>query len=124
MRRMSRYIHERQDWPEFTWDQQVIAAPLSDVRYRQGRLLGQMEGLGFQLRQEAELETLTLDVVKTSEIEGENLNAQQVRSSVARRLGMDITGAVPADRNVEGVVQMMLDATQNYRAPLSRERLF
>jgi Fic family protein len=83
-----------------------------------------MESLGFHLRQEAELETLTLDVVKTSEIEGENLNTQQVRSSVARRLGMDVAGAVPADRHVEGVVQMMLDATQNYRAPLSKERLF
>ena len=83
-----------------------------------------MEGLGFQLRQEAELETLTLDVVKTSEIEGENLNPQQVRSSIARRLGMDIAGAVPADRNVEGVVEMMLDATQNYSKPLSTERLF
>jgi Fic family protein len=82
-----------------------------------------MEGLGFQLRQEAELETLTLDVVKTSEIEGEHLNTQQVHSSVARRLGMDIAGAVPADRNVEGVVQMMRDATQNHGAPLSKERL-
>src|SRR5215831_20025008 len=118
------YIHQLADWPDFTWDRDTVAAPLADVRHRQGRLLGRMEGLGFQLRQEAELETLTLDVVKTSEIEGENLNAEQVRSSVARRLGMDIAGAVPADRNVEGVVQMMLDATQNYRAPLSKERLF
>src|SRR5229473_894073 len=110
--------------PEFAWDQQVIAAPLAGVRYRQGRLLGQMERLGFQLKQEAELETLTLDVVKTSEIEGETLNPQQVRSSVARRLGMDVAGATPADRNVEGVVQMMIDATQNYGAALSKERLF
>jgi Fic family protein len=83
-----------------------------------------MEGLGFRLKQEAALETLTLDVVKTSEIEGENLDTEQVRSSVARHLGMDIAGAVPADRTVEGVVEMMLDATQNYRAPLSNERLF
>jgi Fic family protein len=121
---LSRYIHERQDWPEFTWDQKVIAAPLAAVRYRQGRLLGQMERLGFPLKQEAQLETLTLDVVKTSEIEGETLNPQQVRSSVARRLDMDIAGAIPADRNVEGVVQMLIDATQNYGAPLSSERLF
>jgi len=121
---MTQYIHESLDWPEFKWDQEVIAAPLADVRYRQGRLLGKMERLGFQLKQEAELETLTLDVVKTSEIEGESLNPQQVRSSVARRLGMDLAGAVPADRNVEGVVQMMIDATQNYRMPLSKERLF
>jgi len=121
---MSRYIHQLPDWPGFHWDQETIAAPLADVRHRQGRLLGRMEGLGFQLRQEAELETLTLDVVKTSEIEGENLNPQQVRSSVARRLGMDIADAVPADGHVEGVVRMMLDATQNYDAPLSKGRLF
>src|SRR6266581_599975 len=121
---MSRHIHQLPDWPGFHWDQETIAAPLADVRHRQGRLLGRMEGLGFQLRQEAELETLTLDVVKTSEIEGENLNPQQVRSSVARRLGMDIAGAVPADGHVEGVVRMMLDATQNYDAPLSKGRLF
>jgi len=120
---MSRYIHQLSDWPGFHWDQETIGSRLSDVRHRQGRLLGRMEGLGFQLRQEAELETLTLDVVKTSEIEGENLSTQQVRSSVARRLGMDIAGAVPGDRNVEGVVEMMLDATQNYRALLSKERL-
>src|SRR5437870_9627078 len=121
---MSRYIHQLPDWPGFHWDQETIAAPLVDVRHRQGWLLGRMEGLGFQLRQEAELETLTLDVVKTSEIEGENLNPQQVRSSLARQLGMDIAGAVPADRHVEGVVQMMLDATQNYDKPLTAERLF
>src|SRR5262245_19587255 len=121
---MNRYIYQRIDWPQFTWDRDGIAAPLADVRHRQGRVLGRMEGLGSQLRQEAELETLTLDVVKTSEIEGENLDTQQVRSSVARRLGIDIAGAVPADRHVEGVVQMMLDATQNYRAPLSKDRLF
>src|SRR5689334_16695124 len=99
---MNRYIHESQGWPEFTWDRDTIAGPLADVRFRQGRLLGYMKGLGFELKQQAELETLTLDVVKTSEIEGENLNAQQVRSSVAKRLGMDIAGAVPADRHVEG----------------------
>ena len=120
---MSRYIYEWFDWPRFTWDRESIAAPLADVRFRQGKVLGYMRGLGFELKQEAELETLTLDVVKTSEIEGENLNPQQVRSSVARRLGIDIAGAVPVDRHVEGVVQMMLDATQNYRVSLSKERL-
>src|SRR5438093_9623626 len=124
MRRMSRYIHQLPDWPRFHWDQEAIAAPLAAIRHKQGRLLGRMEALGFSLRQEAELQTLTLDVLKTSEIEGENLNAQQVRSSIARRLGMDIAGAVPADRNVEGVVEMMLDATQNFDKPLTAERLF
>src|SRR2546429_6092407 len=121
---MSHYIHQLPDWPRFNWSQEIIAAPLGAVRHKQGRLLGRMEALGFSLRQEAELETLTLDVVKTSEIEGENLSAQQVRSSIARRLGMDIAGAVPADRNTEGVVEMMLDATQNFDKPLSAERLF
>jgi len=121
---MSPYIHEWPDWPEFKWDTDVVASPLADVRYRQGHLLGQMERLGFEGRREAELESLTVDVVKTSEIEGETLNPQQVRSSLARRLGIDIAGAVPTDRNVEGVVQMMIDATQNYLEPLSKERLF
>ena len=101
-----------------------MAAPLAAVRHKQGRLLGRMEALGFSLRQEAGLETLTLDVVKTSEIEGETLNAQQVRSSIARRLGIDIAGAVPSDRNVEGVVEMMVDATLKFERPLSAERLF
>lgn len=122
MRRM--FIHELRDWPEFHWDQEAIAAPLVAARHKQGRLIGRMEALGFPLRKQAELETLTLDVLKTNEIEGEHLNAQQVRSSIARRLGMDIAGAIPADRNVEGVVEMMLDATQNFDAPLTKERLF
>lgn len=121
---MSRYIHELPDWSRFTWDSEAITAPLADIRHRQGRLLGRMESLGFQPRQEAELETLTTDALKTSEIEGENLDAHQVRSSVARRLGVDIAGAVPADRQVEGLVEMMLDAARNYGAPLTAERLF
>jgi Fic family protein len=94
------------------------------VRHRQGRLLGHMEGLGFQLRQEAILKTLTDDVLKTSEIEGERLDAGQVRSSIARRLGMDIGALKAADRNVEGVVEMMLDATRRYKEPLTKDRLF
>ncbi|HEX4999945.1 MAG TPA: Fic family protein [Terriglobia bacterium] len=118
------YIHELPDWPVFHWDRDAVAETLAEVRHRQGRLLGRMEGLGFQLKKEAALETMTIDVVKTSEIEGERLDVGQVRSSMARRLGMDIAGAVPADRHVEGVVEMMMDATGNYRAPLSRERLF
>ena len=119
-----KYIHQEAGWPKFTWDQEKLSPRLADVRHRQGRLIGRMEGLGLVLRKEAELETLTLDVLKSSEIEGELLNPDQVRSSIARRLGMDIAGAVPADRNVEGVVEMMLDATQNYDKPLTADRLF
>ena len=119
-----KYIHQEAGWPKFTWDQEKLSPRLADVRHRQGRLIGRMEGLGLVLRKEAELETLTLDVLKSSEIEGELLNPDQVRSSIARRLGMDIAGAVPADRNVEGVVEMMLDATQNYDKSLTADRLF
>jgi len=118
------YIHELTDWPKFTWDQEKIARRLAAVRHEQGRLLGRMEALGFQSRQEAILETLTSDVIKSSEIEGERLDLGQVRSSIARRLGMDIGGATAADRHVEGVVEMMLDATRRYEQPLTDERLF
>jgi Fic family protein len=118
------YIHERKDWPRFHWDIEKLVGPLASARYRQGGLIGQMKGLGFRLQQEAVLETLTKDVLKTSEIEGEKLDAEQVRSSVARRLGLDIGGLKPADRNVEGVVEMMLDATGHYDRPLTDERLF
>ena len=118
------YIHERPDWPHFTWDQEKLVSRLAAVRHRQGRLLGRMEAIGFPLRKEAMLQTLTLDVIKSSEIEGAMLNPEQVRSSIARRLGMDIAGAIPADRHVEGVVEMMLDATQNFDQPLTTERLF
>jgi len=118
------YIHERPDWPHFTWDQEKMVSRLAAVRHRQGRLLGHMEAIGFPLRKEAMLQTLTLDVIKSSEIEGAILNPEQVRSSIARRLGMDIAGAIPADRHVEGVVEMMLDATQNFDQPLTTERLF
>jgi Fic family protein len=118
------YIHELPDWPAFRWDHKVLAEPLAAVRHRQGRLVGRMEGLGFPLRSEAVLNTLTEDVLKSSEIEGEILDRDQVRSSIARRLGMDIGALTPADRDVEGVVEMMLDATQNYRQELTDERLF
>ncbi|KQT50247.1 cell filamentation protein Fic [Devosia sp. Leaf420] len=118
------YVHERYDWPDFRWDAGVIAEQLGEVRHRQGRLVGRMEALGFALREEAVLRTLTEDVLKSSEIEGEILDREQVRSSIARRLGMDIGGLEPVDRNVEGVVEMMLDATQHYDAPLTAQRLF
>ena len=121
---MSRYIHQRSDWPRFHWDQEALATPLADIRHRQGRLLGRMEGLGFTLQKEAELETLTIEVLTSSEIEGEKLDAAQVRSSIARRLGMETVGTLPAARDVEGVVEMMLDATQNFATPLSEDRLF
>ncbi len=121
---MTRYIHELTDWPAFRWDHKKLAAPLAALRHRQGRLIGRMESLGFSLRAEAVLQTLTLEVLKSSEIEGEILDRDQVRSSIARRLGMDIGGLLSADRNVEGVVEMMLDATQNYGRPLTAKRLF
>jgi len=118
------YIHERKAWPEFRWNSARLAGLLAAVRHQQGRMLGQMEELGFQLREEATLETLTQDVVKTSEIEGEKLDTEDVRSSIALRMGMDI-GALPRhDRNVEGIVEVMLDATRNHDEPLSQERLF
>jgi len=118
------YIWEKKGWPALTWDDENLSRLLSRVSREQGRLLGKMEGLGFGLRTEANLQTLTKDVVKSSEIEGEKLNSDQVRSSIARRLGIDVGGLVPADRDVEGVVEMMLDATGNYTAPLTTERLF
>jgi Fic family protein len=118
------YIHELQEWPQFRWNQGELAALLASVRHRQGRLMGQMAALGFSLRQEAVLQTLTGDVVKSSEIEGERLDAEQVRSSIARRLGMDIGALKPADRHVEGIVEMMLDAIHRFDQPLTAERLF
>lgn len=118
------YIHERKEWPDFTWKDNELLSILSEVRYNQGRLLGKMEGLGFKLKTEAALQTLTDDVIKSSEIEGEKLPVDQVRSSIARRLGLDIAGMVQADRNVEGVVQMMVDATQKFDQPLTAERIF
>jgi Fic family protein len=118
------YIYERKDWPRLYWNRERLAEPLAAVRHAQGRLTGHMEALGFPLRQEAVLQTLTADVLKSSEIEGQQLDAEQVRSSIARRLGMDIGGLKPADRNVEGIVEMMLDATRRYDQPLTAERLF
>ena len=121
---MSVYIHQEPTWPRFQWSREKLAEQLIVVHIEQGRLLGCMEGLGFKLRQEVVLGTATVDVLKSSEIEGERLDAGQVRSSVARRLGMDIGGLKLVDRNVEGVVEMMLDATRHYEKPLTEERLF
>ena len=118
------YIHELKAWPGFRWNQERLAEKLYSVHHRQGRLIGRMEALGFKLRAEAALETLTVDVIKSSEIEGEVLDRNQVRSSIARRLGIDIGALTPADRNVEGVVEMMLDATRKFTEPLTVERLF
>lgn len=125
MRRLGvKYIHQHKHWPEFTWDNEALVSLLTKVRYKQGRLKGYMEMLGFSMRNETTLQTLTLDVLKSTEIEGEFLNSEQVRSSIARHLGMDIAGLVPADRDVEGVVEMMLDATQNFNQKLNKNRLF
>ncbi|WP_158812513.1 Fic family protein [Methylocapsa sp. S129] len=121
---MTTYIHELPPWPAFHWRDDAIAARLVDVRYQQGRLIGRMEGLGFPLRTEAVLQTLTEEVLKSSEIEGEILDRAQVRSSLARRLGVDIGALAPADRHVEGIVEMTLDATQKFADPLTAERLF
>ncbi len=121
---MKKYIHELKKWPNFIWRQDRLVDLLASVRHRQGRLVGRMEGLGFQLRTEAILQSLTEEVLKSSEIEGEHLNREQVRSSLARHLGMDIGGLTPASRSVEGIVEMMLDATQRYKASLTAERLF
>ena len=118
------YMHQQPTWPRLEWRSEELTDRLAGVRLRQGHLLGRMESLGFDLRQEAMLDTLTSDVVKSSEIEGEFLDAEDVRSSIAWRLGLDIGGLPSADRNVEGIVELMLDATQNYDRPLTDERLF
>ena len=117
------YLHQHKNWPNFNWDSETLIPYVSKVRDLQGRLIGRMEGLGFELREEAVLETLTEDIVKTSAIEGEFLNPIEVRSSVARRLGLDISGLPEASRDVEGEVEMMLDATQQFEAPLTKDRL-
>lgn len=118
------YIHEQKTWPNFTWDTELITKLLGSVRHRQGKILGQMQALGFKLQEETMLKTLTMDVTKSSEIEGELLHPEQVRSSIARRLGIEIAGIIKAERNVEGIVEMMLDATQKYDTPLTADRLF
>lgn len=119
-----KYIHQNENWPSFTWDATALQTLLGEVRNRQGKLMGKMEAMGFALQEQALLNTLTIDILKSSEIEGEILNTDQVSSSIARRLGMDIAGLIPSDRNVDGVVEMMLDATQNFTKPLVKDRLY
>ena len=118
------YIYERPEWPHVTWQRERLEPLLGAVRHQQGRVLGHMEALGFSAQAQATLQTLTLDVLKSSEIEGEVLPADQVRSSLARRLGLDMGGLVPAERRVEGVVEMLLDATQEFGLPLTAERVY
>ena len=121
---MAKYIYQFENWPNFTWNEQEIQLILGKVRHLQGKLLGQMSALGFSEKEEMMLSTLTLDVLKSSEIEGEILNYEQVRSSIARKLGIEYAGMIYSDRNVDGVVEMMLDATQKYDKLLDDERLF
>jgi Fic family protein len=121
---MEKYIYQHKNWTDFTWDDKQISVLLAQVRNLQGRLLGKMTSLGFGYQEEATLENITLDILKSSEIEGEKLNKQQVRSSIARRLGIDAAGLVSSTRNIDGIVEMMLDATQRYENPLTEERMF
>ncbi|MDA3939764.1 MAG: Fic family protein [Spirochaetia bacterium] len=118
------YIYQQDNWPHFTYNNEILLTLLSEVRNLQGKIIGKMETLGFNLKNEAVLEIMTLDILKSTEIEGEILEPEQVRSSLARRLGMNVSNPVHVDRDVDGVVEMMLDATQNYDKPMSSERLF
>ena len=118
------YIYQQKNWPDFVWNLQELAGLLADVRNRQGRLIGKMEALGFDLQNEAFLETLTVDIIKSNEIEGIVLNKEEVRSSIARRLGIDTGGLPPVNRNIEGIVDIMFDATRNFDKPLTKKRLF
>ncbi len=118
------YIYQQDNWPNFTWNIKELSYLLSEVRNKQGRLIGKMEALGFDLQNEAFLEILTSDILKTNEIEGILLNKDEVRSSVAHRLGINIGGLLPANRNIEGIVDMMFDATKNFNKPLTKKRLF
>lgn len=118
-----RFIHQQPGWPEVHWDAHRLSQPLGSVRQRQGLLVGRLGALGLALRDEASIATLTADVVNTAAIEGELFDPDSVRSSIARHLGLDAGGAPPASREVEGVVEMMLDATQRYTAPLTKDRL-
>jgi len=121
---MAEYIYHSKQWPSFSWNEQEVQALLGEVRHLQGKILGQMSTVGFSVKDEAHLNALTLDVTKSSEIEGEFLNYDQVRSSIANKLGLEYGGITQPDRDVEAVVEMMLDATGNYKMPLDEERLF
>ncbi len=124
MRRITQYIHQIPKWPAFHWNDKLVLEPLAMVRHNQGKLIGRMESMGFRLRENASLQTLTMEIVKSSEIEGEVLPQDQVRSSLARKLGIDAVGLIPSDRHVDGIVELMLNATLHYDQPLSAERLF
>ncbi len=119
-----RYAHLTPEWPRYHWDWETINQPLAEIHFRRGQLVMAMASLGFEVRQEAVLQVLVQDITKSSEIEGEYLDMQQVRSSIAQRLGMDFAGLPTPDRNVDSVVEMMLDATQRFQAPLDDERIF
>jgi len=121
---MVKYIYEYSNWPNFTWNENEIQEILGKVRHLQGKVFGHISALGFSVKEETMLSSLTLDILKSSEIEGEMLNYEQVRSSVARQLGLDYAGMIYSDRYVDGIVEMMLDATQNYQQPIDDERLF
>lgn len=118
------YLYNHQNWPIFKWNSEKLLPLLSYVRNRQGKLIGKMGALGFELQNEANLEILTLEIIKSTEIEGEILDRGQVRSSIARRLGLDISGLIYSERNVDGIVDLMLDATKNYDKELNKARLF
>lgn len=121
---MAKYIYENENWTNFSWDDKAISLLFGKVRHLQGKIIGQMNGMGFADKEEATLTALTLDIVKSSEIEGELLNYEQVRSSIARHLGINVAGLIPANRHIEGIVEMMLDATHRFELPLTSERLF
>ena len=123
-RRISMYIHQKKNWPQFTWDHQQVAILVAAFRHRQGRLIGRMEHLGFRLQSEAVLENMTLEIIKSNEIEGELLDSDQVRSSIARRLGMKVAGLVPSDKYIDGVTEIIIDATKNYQKIVNEKRLF
>ncbi len=118
------FIHQQAGWPDFKWDASSLSPLLAEVRNAQGRLLGRMDGLGIPLRAQATLTTLTADVIQSSAIEGEFLNQEQVRSSIARKLGLDVAGMVSSSRDIDGIVEMMWDATQKFQKPLTSDRLF
>ena len=121
---MSRYIHQKTDWPTFTWDNERLLPLIGKVRNLQGHLIGSMESVGFELRSEATFEAIALEIIKSSEIEGEILNAEEVRSSLARKLGIEHAGLIPSNRDVDGIVDLLVDAIQNHKSELTKERLF
>ncbi len=118
------YIHESQNWPQFTWDNEILLPKISSIRYKQGKLFGAINSLGFNLKAEASLITLTNDIVKSSAIEGEIFNPQEVRSSIAKKLGINVGGVIPSSRDLDGIVEIMIDCTRNYNKPLTKDRLF